>query len=223
MTSRLITHLLSGLIMAISITACGGPGDSTLFADVPNVYEEYLKKKEAIIDNALSDVNEPELAQCNDDFDKLFDKYISKMESAAKKWSGTKLAVSSNDTFKIKSSLKVNYAGFVNKTNLTVQYTLKGEIVVTRDIFTEADPAIVDFYRRHPERLKGMYGTLILAGLDEDGAEVIATRIGHIDKELKNDSIGIKAGTHVVLEKLRFKDYAATDYKRINSLALTLK
>lgn len=208
--------------MAVCASSCGGAGESDLFGDVPRLYEEYLHKKDGVIERAHVCMEEQELTQLYEECEELHGVYFEKIKDAAESWSGTKLALRSNDTFEIKSALKVHYDDFFNKTDLTVQYTLTGEVVVARDIFPETDPELLEFYRRHPERLKGMDSTLELVGLDANDRVVVSTRIGHISKVLEGNSIGIKAGTPVVFERLRFKDYAAADYKRIRSLALSL-
>lgn len=195
---------LIAILLPIITSCSGGGSESIIFGKFPSVYEKFLKEKETLEAEKKEIKTEADKAEYLKKVDELKQKWIEKLETAAKSADGQTLNFSESNV-KVTEPLSLTFEKL--DSNLEPVYTFNGKAEAASEIQSN-----ISVYGRVSVKLYGY---------DEAGNELFSTKVGSVDAT-KEDDKKVAAGSPVNFTKLYFSGKNVEGYINAKTLKLVI-
>ena len=174
------------------LLACSGSGaeDNSLYGDLPDKYEQYVKEKEQLREQAKDIKTEAEKKELIEKADKMTESWKVKIEESSKALDGKPIQLEECG-FDVTTPLSLEFTDFYSKSDLKPSFQVNGEATAASDIQTDYKYVIAS-------------EQVYLVGYDAEGQQVYKTQVGSIEAQNMDGRSLIKAGTPVKLSKIHF-------------------
>lgn len=192
---KLKTMALIAMCMPF-LSACSGSGseDNSLYGELPDRYEQFVKEKEQLREQAKDIKTEAEKKALIEKSEKMTETWKVKIEESAKALNGKPIKLDECG-FDVTTPLSLEFTDFFSKLDLEPSFQVNGEAVAASDIKTD---------------LKYVLGNeqVYLVGYDAEGQQVYKVSVGSIEVENADGCSLVKAGTPVKFSKIHFSSAA---------------
>lgn len=182
---------VAALFMPLLFSCSGGSSsDNKLFGAIPDQYAQFLEDKAKIKEEAKNIKTAEDKKALIEKSEKMTEKWREKIGDSAKALSGKPIEIAECD-FNVTEPMSLEFEDFFSKSDLTMNFKLKGAAAVKADTKTE-----LDYVRKSLQ--------VYIVGYDAEGNEVYKTKAGFVDAENADGKVLLKANTPVKFDYIHF-------------------